>query len=247
MSSLRDFLFYDESGITLYCGDCRQVLPHVECEVLITDPDYGVGIDFSKPRQNGQRGHSMLGRSLGATALSPEQAIELAFSALRLPLILRGYAVVFWAAEWWRLNVFGLRAQQEGWNVRHLGIWYKPNGSGVSGHGIARRWEPWFWLHREKSKREGEWGYLPDCIDVSRVMQHMREGVDHPTQKPEELLRRLIRFFSICNDRILDPFAGSGTTLVAAKNLRRRAIGIEIEPKYCEIAVKRLRQEVLPL
>lgn len=69
----------------------------------------------------------------------------------------------------------------------------------------------------------------------------------HPTQKPGPLIRELVSLFSSTGDLVLDPFAGSGTTLRAAKDLSRRAIGIEIEPKYCEIAVKRLRQEVLNL
>ncbi len=67
----------------------------------------------------------------------------------------------------------------------------------------------------------------------------------HPTTKPLSLMKELVRLFSNENDRILDPFCGSGTTLVAAKDLNRRAIGIEIEEKYCEIAAKRLSQEVL--
>ena len=69
----------------------------------------------------------------------------------------------------------------------------------------------------------------------------------HPTQKPLSLMSQIVRVSSRPGDLILDPFCGSGTTLVAAKNLGRRAIGIEIEEKYCEIAVKRLAQGVLPL
>ena len=66
----------------------------------------------------------------------------------------------------------------------------------------------------------------------------------HPTQKPIELIAKLL---AIGGNTILDPFMGSGTTLRAAKDLGRRCIGVEIEERYCEIAVKRLQQECLPL
>ena len=67
----------------------------------------------------------------------------------------------------------------------------------------------------------------------------------HPTEKSISVLSEMINVSTKDNHTILDPFIGSGTTLVAAKNLGRKAIGIEIEEKYCEVAVKRLRQEVL--
>ena len=71
-----------------------------------------------------------------------------------------------------------------------------------------------------------------------------QDGAVHPTQKPEALMRWCLNFFPDAAT-ILDPFMGSGTTLRAAKDLGRKAIGIELEEKYCEIAIKRLRQEVL--
>lgn len=67
----------------------------------------------------------------------------------------------------------------------------------------------------------------------------------HPSQKPIRLMRELVERTKV--QTILDPFMGSGTTLRAAKDLGRKAIGIEIEEKYCEIAVRRLQQEVLKL
>lgn len=69
----------------------------------------------------------------------------------------------------------------------------------------------------------------------------------HKTEKPLRLLVELVRLFTDPRETILDPFMGSGTTLRAAKDLGRKAIGIEIEERYCEIAARRLEQEVLAL
>jgi site-specific DNA-methyltransferase (adenine-specific) len=78
-------------------------------------------------------------------------------------------------------------------------------------------------------------GYIKDSKD----------SIYHPTQKPSELIRQLIKDYSKVGDTILDPFLGSGTTCRACKDLGRKCIGIEISKKYCDIAVKRLGQEVL--
>jgi site-specific DNA-methyltransferase (adenine-specific) len=80
----------------------------------------------------------------------------------------------------------------------------------------------------------------------SETVESMQSERLHPTQKPVNLFKWCIER-SNTTGTVLDPFMGSGTTLRAAKDLGRKAIGIEIEEKYCEIAVKRLAQEVLPL
>ena len=67
---------------------------------------------------------------------------------------------------------------------------------------------------------------------------------DHPTQKPVEIVAPLLQYACPSGGLILDPFMGSGTTLVAAKQLGRRAIGIEISREYCDIAIERLAQSV---
>ena len=78
------------------------------------------------------------------------------------------------------------------------------------------------------------------------IVDYKKKSI-HPTQKPVELLKNILSNYSKESDIILDPFLGSGTTAVAAKQLNRNFIGIEISENYCKIAKQRLRQEVLPL
>lgn len=225
MANLRDFLFYEEPGITLYCGDCREVLPLLRCpntsycleacdarcgpHVLVTDPPYGIAYNSGWSDEKRIRGD--------------------------LDTSLRDCLLVEWGTK--PALVFGGSLIPRPVTVREVLIWSKGEWPGMGD--LAFPWGP---SHEEiyvigngfVGPREGT------VISVPRLTGLLR----HPNEKPVQLLVRLIRKTV---GTIVDPFAGSGTTLEAAKLLRRRAIGIEIEPKYCEIAVRRLRQEVLPL
>jgi site-specific DNA-methyltransferase (adenine-specific) len=90
---------------------------------------------------------------------------------------------------------------------------------------------------------------MPEADDVypSTLLKHAPPGTErvHVTQKPETLLREILLVAP--PGAVLDPFMGSGTTLRAAKDLGRKAIGIELEERYCEIAARRMGQEVLDL
>lgn len=116
---------------------------------------------------------------------------------------------------------------------------------------IARCWLSWFkpdappsmgnveyaWTNLDQNSRQ---------IEVS-ISATNKERVGHPTQKPEAVMRWALSQAPIGVQTVLDPFMGSGTTLVAAKRLGCSAVGIEREERYCEVAAKRLRQGALPL
>ena len=203
---LRDYLFYEEPGITLYCGDCREVFPLVKADVIVTDPPYGISY------QSGWKDESNI-RNDGGYALRDNLLME-------------------WGAR--PAIVFGCRSIPRPVTYREVLIWDKGDWPGMGDLSF-----PWGSSHEEiyvigepfVGQREGT---------VYRAIR-ITNGW-HPTQKPTSLLRRLINHTI---GIVLDPFCGSGSTLQAAKEVNRSAIGIEIEPKYCEIAVKRLRQEVL--
>ena len=114
--------------------------------------------------------------------------------------------------------------------------WVKNNWSmGDLEHEHGRQWEACCFYAMEEHKFITR---IPDVIMADRTGNDL-----HPTEKPESLINKIIA--ANIGDLILDPFMGSGTTLRCAKDLGRKGIGIEIEEKYCEIAAKRMQQEVL--
>ena len=195
--------YYDDGQITIYHGDCREILPGLGAvDLVLTDPPYGIEMARKPFRQPAQ------------DASWDDQPVDAQVLAACI-------AKARWAIVWGG-NYFGLPAHQ-----RFL-VWDKGQPEDFSSAMCEQAW----------TNIGG-----PAKLFRRNVWQYEKW---HPTQKPVELMRWCIGFAPESNT-ILDPFMGSGTTLRAAKDLGRRAIGIEIEEKYCEIAVKRLQQAVLPL
>lgn len=225
MANLRDFLFYEEPGITLYCGDCREILPLLgEFDALVTDPPYGIGFSEYASHDDDEAAYPDLLWSVVAEA---ERHIS------------NGYCCVMqsekWAKHWheliprdWRVIALPKNFVQMNTDMRLLH---------ATDYALL-------WTLGNTPKRPGtaprDW-FLCVTSDMSIKVQ------GHPCPRPLDGMMHLVACASERGWLIVDPFAGSGTTLHAAKESGRRAIGIEIEPRYCEIAVKRLRQEVLPL
>lgn len=154
--------------------------------------------------------------------------------ATQIARLTRRWAIVFSDAETthrWRssLTAFGMRY------VR-TGAWVKPDAMPqMSGDRPSVGFEPCTITHAQGRMRWNGGG-RPALWTYGTVKTNRP---DHPCPKPEGLMRQMINQFSDLGEMILDPFVGSGTTLLAAKQLGRKAIGIEVEEKYCEVAAKR--------
>jgi DNA modification methylase len=207
--------YYEENGITIYCGDCREILPELESvDLVLTDPPYGVNFG-GKQTKHTTRDNS--GYTTGDNA-------EIGPIVVNMALAKCNRAIVF----------SGIRLMFDYPKPVDIGCVYCPSGAGVGPWGFVC-YHP-FLLY---GKRGGV-GSRP----LSFQSFETSPDCGHPCPKPIGWMMRCIEFIENCGI-ILDPFSGSGTTLVAAKKLGRKAIGIEIEEKYCEIAVKRLAQGVL--
>jgi len=119
-------------------------------------------------------------------------------------------------------------------------IWVKPLSMAICAAPFMPHWEPIaYWGPKRRRHGNGE-GWGSDVIEAN--VEFGKTRWDHPTPKPYSAMRQLLNKLE---GTVIDPFCGSGTTLAAAKDLGRCAIGIEIEEKFCEIAALRLSQEVL--
>lgn len=224
--------YYDHAGITIYHGDCREWIANAPAcfrfDSLITDPPYGVDFEGKVTKHSDNRG--------GMTYQDTEQY----FRSVVLPSICAFVKAASSAA------VFtGTRRLQEYPPANDIGGIICPNGGGRSSWGFGC-YHPVAFYGSSPYMQAGM-GARPTATVIYHPGMHVtgEDWIDHPCPKPLEFMSWLVKLASLEDQIVIDPFAGSGTTLVAAKNLNRRAIGIEIEEKYCEIAANRLSQEVL--
>lgn len=206
--------YYEENGITIYHGDCREILNSLDANILITDPPFG--IDY----KSGQ-----------AVFLDASIRGDKDTSC-------RDFVVEWWGSEKPALIFGSYRAVAPKYERTRL-IW--DTGGALGMGALDLPWKPsWQQIHVSGKGFIGK--RTSGVIYCSPVQAMASNGRVHPNEKPLKLIKELMQK---CPDGIvIDPFMGSGTTLRAAKDLGRKAIGIEIEEKYCEIAAKRLRQEV---
>ena len=214
--------YYQRDGITIYCAECRDVLPHLpKPDLVLTDPPYGIGWT---------RGIHAARNSISNAGIVNDEDVTVRDEALEylasIPAI-----------------VFGSFYAPFPKNVKQVLVWKKPDDSGVVGSttGYRRDVEPVF-LVGPWPFQNVKWSALLTSRGAFRG--HTAAETGHPHAKPIDLVSLLIERIPTAQN-ILDPFMGSGTTLRAAINLGRKAIGIEIEERYCEIAVKRLQQSVM--
>jgi site-specific DNA-methyltransferase (adenine-specific) len=214
--------YYDHAGIQIHHGDCREILPGLRADALVTDPPFGISFGRAswsdKPEDYPEMVRWLVDES--------HRAVD-------------GWCFAFQAMlnvgrfhEWFPLGFRIFAACKNFAQMRPTDVQFS--------------WDPVvFWHTSEPGKRHrSDAGVVTRDWHVGDVAGALTRPVGHPCPRPLDTMRHIVLIGSREKQTVLDPFMGSGTTLVAAKLEGRRAIGIEIEERYCEIAAKRLAQEV---
>ncbi len=230
---MSDAPYYQDDLVTLWHGDCREVLPSLadgEAAVCISDPPYSA--QTHKGAQTGTDGGVQL------VHFDPVTVEGLSAVLAEAARVTRTW---FIGTLDWRHTAAFAEAPPTGWKFVRFGVWVKPDGAPqFTGDRPGPGWESLCFMHRDVPGRMKWHGGGRSSAWVHKVARG-----DHPTQKPLPLVADWVRLFTDPGDLVLDPFAGSGTTLRAAKDEGRRAIGVELNERYCEVIAKRLAQDTL--
>lgn len=244
--------YYETNGVTLYHGDCRDILPGLSpVDMVLTDPPYGIDVN------NGDLAHRHMIERAAKCLPVVSRAImndgrEVAqdlyaflFDQVQRLLPPGGVCVVFaggggtdpqWARTTLALIDSGLELKQTlVWDKGYPGLGYHYRSSYEAvlvgfQPGVPCRWE-----RREES----------GVSNVVRFPKILPDEDSHPTPKPQALMGFFIELHSAPGEVVLDPFCGHGPTLLAARALGRRAVGVELDERYCEVVATRLSQGLL--
>ena len=207
-------LYYEDEFVQLHHGDCRAIRGWTQADVLVTDPPYGIAW---------RKGENKKARSKQHAGILNDEDTSVRDDALAL-----------WGER--PAAVFGSWRAPAPAGVKQILVWRKPVDAGVVGSTTGFRNDTELvYLTGNWAKRNAA---RSSVLTTDTGMHAYLNG--HPHAKPVAVMSALIE---MTDGVIADPFAGSGSTLVAARNMGRRAIGVELDEKYCELIVSRLSQQ----
>jgi DNA modification methylase len=210
----------------LLCGDSTdsdavaRLMNGEKADMVFTDPPYGNG-------SSGKYGRGQLGVR---TILSDEN-----FNVVNDFFNLRVCDVYVFFLQWRTFKEAIQTLENNNLQLKTIAVWDKKNAGLNGAGGMSEQWEAIIVAGNVKYSRFGG-----NVFSISRE-QKKRIDSPHPHQKPIELLNNVLEYFQDYN-LLLDPFLGSGSTMVAAHQLKRRCFGLELEPKYCQVIIDRMRK-----
>jgi site-specific DNA-methyltransferase (adenine-specific) len=208
-------------------GDCLELMkqiPDGSIDMILTDPPYGIKYQSNFRTKSEQ---------FAVLKNDDNDMRFIAYAEFSRILKMNTVCIVFAA---WKNVASDIIELQKYFDIKNIVVWWKHGGGlGDLKHSLLTDYELAIICHKGKARIRGKRdGSVWECAKVNP------NKMVHPTQKPEELVERLIEKFSDPDNIILDPFLGSGTTAVAAVNTGRHYIGFELDSGYFDIACKRL-------
>lgn len=213
--------YYEDSLVTIYHANCIDALPVIgEVDCIVTDPPYG--IDGGRGGTSKMRGKGNYSSEFDDT---PEYIQNIVIKAL------------FEIAKWKTMAITpGCKNMCSYPNPDSFGVFFSPSSCGMQRFGFADA-NPIFYYGWHHLQGKG-------AIACSRMMTESPEKNGHPCPKPEKAWSWLVQKVATKDMIVLDPFMGSGTTMRVCKDNGIKSIGIEMNERYCEIAARRMSQEV---